>query len=432
MTIDESSFSSVIAFSNELAEQELRNDKYSLIKTIEFLNSFDVIYRKEKRRIPYQINIIDELRANENAHSRILGMLLRHKELDGGGNMILKSFIDYIIDKNNDKKYFSEIKEKIKNPQITVEKSRIDIWIKERKKYAIIIENKVYNATDQDRQIERYIEVTKEEGYKEENIYLLYLPPTYEKEPEERSWGTYKNSEIRKKRYLKLSFRDDILPWLKTYVLPNARVKEKLLLSSLEQYIDYLEGKFSLRRINNKMNMKLQEFIKEELKITKAEPEVALKEVLKKESDVRNAMNQLSQLRDSISLECFQKWEKSLKENYPNLNIIGNCSKLSPDHTQVGVKIDNGDISFSLLIEYHYNNKIYYGIGKHYATNEMNNNLDFTELIDDLNFKTTTDWWYGWKYTSFENAYSRLTTLIDKVVNKKQYGIIEIPVSENV
>ena len=47
MMIDESSFSSVIAFSNELVEQELRNDKYSLIKTIEFLNSFDVIYRKE-------------------------------------------------------------------------------------------------------------------------------------------------------------------------------------------------------------------------------------------------------------------------------------------------------------------------------------------------------------------------------------------------
>lgn len=432
MMIDESSFSSVIAFSNELVEQELRNDKYSLIKTIEFLNSFDVIYRKEKRRIPYQINIIDELRANENAHSRILGMLLKHEELDGGGNMILKSFIDYIIDKNNDKKDFSEIKEKIKNPQITVEKSRIDIWIKERKKYAIIIENKVYNATDQDRQIERYIEVTKEEGYKEENIYVLYMPPTYEKEPEERSWGVYKESEIRNKRYLKLSFRDDVLPWLKTYVIPNTRVKEKLLLSSLEQYIDYLEGKFSFRTINNKMNMKLQEFIKEELKITKAEPEVALREVLKKENEVRNAMNQLNQLRDSIILDCFQKWENTLKDNYPNLNIIGNCSKLNPDHTQVGVKINDGVNTFSLLIEYHYNNKIYYGIGKHYATKEMKSNLDFKELNDDLNFKTTNDWWYGWEYTSFENAYTRLTTLIDKVVNKRQYGLKEIPIIENI
>ena len=244
---DEWTFGSVITFSDELVELELRNEKDSLIKTIEFLNSFDVIYRKEKRRLPYPINIIDELPANENAHSRILGMLLRHKELDGGGNMILKSFIDYIIDKNNDKRDFNGIKEKIKNPQITVEQSRIDMWIRERGKYAIIIENKVYNAIDQDRQIERYIDITKEDGYKEENIYVLYMPPTYEKEPEERSWGVYKESEIRNKRYLKLSFRDDVLPWLKTYVIPNTRVKEKLLLSSLEQYIDYLEGKFSFR-----------------------------------------------------------------------------------------------------------------------------------------------------------------------------------------
>ena len=149
--IDESIFSSVIDLSDKLVVQKIKNEKDSLIKTIEFLKSFDVIYRKEKRRIPYQINIIDELRANENAHSRILGMLLRHKELDGGGNMILKSFIDYIIDKNNDKRDFNGIKEKIKNPQITVEQSRIDMWIRERGKYAIIIENKVYNAIDQDR-----------------------------------------------------------------------------------------------------------------------------------------------------------------------------------------------------------------------------------------------------------------------------------------
>ncbi len=423
--IDELIFSSVIDLSNKLVEQEFSNQKDSLNKTIAFLNRFDVIYRKEKRRIPYQINIIDELRANENSHSRILAMLLRHKELDGGGNMILKSFIDYIIDKNNDKIDFLEIKNKIMNPQITVEESRIDMWIRERKKYAVIIENKIYDAIDQDRQLERYINITKAEGYKEENIYVLYMPPTYGKEPEENSWGIYKESDIRQKRYLKLSFRDDILPWLKTYVLPNTRVKDKLLLSSLEQYIDYLEGKFSLRTVNNKMNMKLQEFIKEELKITKAEPEIALTAVLKKENEVRNAMNQLNQLRDSVILDCFQKWEKGLRDNYPNLKIIGNSSKLDRI-TRIGVKINDGEGSFSLQIEYHSNdNKILYGVARNH---KKDNKFDFSEIIDDLNFKTN-DWWYGCGYTSFENAYRRLTNLIDKVVNKKEYRVIYI--SEN-
>ena len=54
MMIDESSFSSVIAFSNELVEQELRNDKYSLIKTIEFLNS--LTKEEEEKYLKFKIN----------------------------------------------------------------------------------------------------------------------------------------------------------------------------------------------------------------------------------------------------------------------------------------------------------------------------------------------------------------------------------------
>ena len=59
----------------------------------------------------------------------------------------------------------------IRNPQITVEKRRIDLWIRERGKYAVIIENKVRDADDKIKQIERYIDMTIEEDYNEENIY---------------------------------------------------------------------------------------------------------------------------------------------------------------------------------------------------------------------------------------------------------------------
>ncbi|MFR9546446.1 MAG: hypothetical protein SNJ29_12845 [Rikenellaceae bacterium] len=33
----------------------------------------------------------------------------------------------------------------------------------------------------------------------------------------------------------------------------------------------------------------------------------------------------------------------------------------------------------------------------------------------DRGFKFT-DWWYGWKHTSFENAYMRLDELIERVL----------------
>ncbi|HZJ79783.1 MAG TPA: PD-(D/E)XK nuclease family protein, partial [Dysgonamonadaceae bacterium] len=278
------SFVSAISFSNSLVER--RVDK---MKTLfKFFDGFGQIYQNEKRKLPFHINIIDELRADENAHSRILAKFLMHEDLISNEFDILKSFIGYIVENYKNKNDFRDIQ--VKWPTLTVEKERIDLWIRDSN-YAIILENKVQNAGDQYKQLKRYIDTTREYGYKEEDIYVLYLPPTYEKEPEPQSWGRYYNTDIYRKRYLDLSFRDDILPWLKNSVLPNARVKDRLLLSSLQQYIDHLEGKFSLRTINNKMNMKLQEFIKEELKITKAEPEVALREVLKKENEVRNAMN---------------------------------------------------------------------------------------------------------------------------------------------
>ena len=408
MESEQLSIESAIDFSNEIVEERLNN----VIALYDFFDGFGEIYRREKKRLAYHINIIDELRANENAHSRILGMFLQHNDQKGLGYEILRSFINYIIEKYNEKKGFQKID--IRNPQITVEKRRIDLWIRERGKYAVIIENKVRDADDKIKQIERYIDMTIEEGYNEENIYVLYLPPTYEKKPEQQSWGKYYNTDIYNDRYLDLSFRDDILPWLKNAVLPNVRIKERLLISSLEQYIDHLKGVFSLRTINNKMNMKLQEFIKDRLNITNAEPENALLEVLEKEQEIKRSLNQLNQLKSSTIIDCFKKWEMKLKTDYPNLKIAGNWTK--PDnHIQVGVKINDRGCAFTLLIEYDYN-KIYYGIGRHYATNEKNNNLDFCKVIDDLNFEPT-DWWYGREHTSFKNAYFRLSTLIDMIVN---------------
>lgn len=38
---------------------------------------------KAKRVVPYNLNVIDELHANENAHSRILCKLLQYQDIDG-------------------------------------------------------------------------------------------------------------------------------------------------------------------------------------------------------------------------------------------------------------------------------------------------------------------------------------------------------------
>ena len=416
MKLKQLSFESAIDFSNQIVEEQLNNAE----ALYDFFDGFGEIYRREKKRLPYHINIIDELRANENAHSRILGMLLQHKEQDGLGYEILRSFIDYIVQKYKEKKAFREID--IASPAITVEKRRIDLWIREKGKYAIIIENKIYNAVDQTDgsvveggQLERYINTTKEYGYSEEDIYVLYLPPTYEKEPEPETWGKYHNKDIHKNRYLKLSFRDDILPWLKNAVLPNVRIKERFLMSSLEQYIDHLEGKFSLRTINNNMNMELQKFIKNKLEITNAKPQEALLRVIEKKEEVENALNQLKQLEGAIKLDHFEIWEKKLAVDFPSLSskIISEWA-ISNAYNYLGVKIERDESAFSVIIGYD-TNHIYYGISTLFATEVKDMRLNFEKIVMDFDFKVD-DRWYGSAYCSFEDAYSSLKSLINRVI----------------
>lgn len=412
MKLEQLSFVSAISFSNSLVVKQIDN-----MRTVfEFFDGFGEIYRREKKRLPYHINIIDELRADENAHSRILAKFLMHRDFTNNEYDILKNFMQYVVE-NCNKKDFKNIE--VQWPTFTVEKERIDLWIRDRN-YAIIFENKVQNAGDQYKQLERYIDTTKDYGFNENDIYVLYLPPTYEKEPEQQSWGKYYNTDIYRKRYLNLSFRDDILPWLKNSVLLNARIKDRLLLSSLEQYIDHLEGKFSLRTINNKMNMELQKFIKERLEITNAEPEYSLTKVVEKKEEINNALNQLNQLEHSIKIGHFKKWEKWLEDKYKGFDIVSDWSE-GNNLNYLGVKIVAGESVFSLIIGYDIQS-IYYGISNHYATNTKDDRFNFEEIITELNLATDNNW-YGYRITSFENAYMRLSTLIDRVVNKEQYKI---------
>ena len=139
---------------------------------LKFSEDFKKTKEDEEKKLPYHINIIDELHINENGHSRVLTKLLRYKN-EQKQYVILQSLLKHIKEK------LKHIEEKtpqfqIVEPVITQEVKRIDLWIKDEN-YALIFENKVYNAADQDAQICRYIEKTREDGYKNEQIYVIYL-----------------------------------------------------------------------------------------------------------------------------------------------------------------------------------------------------------------------------------------------------------------
>ncbi|MDR1182864.1 MAG: PD-(D/E)XK nuclease family protein [Bacteroidales bacterium] len=301
----------------ENARKLFAQESESARKFFAFISAFMERYKKAAVKLPYHINLIDELRANENAHSRILAKLLQqktsHKRFE-----ILEGFIEYLTEKKTGT--FHSIR--IETPEITQETERIDLWVRD-KTYAIIIENKIHYASDQERQLERYIDKTKEKGFSNEQIFVVYLSPRRE-EPNEQSWGKYKDEF--KERYLNLSFKDDILYWLKEKVLPDVKLKDVFLRSAIEQYIDHLEGMFSLRTINNKVNMELKEFIKNELGLN-GTPQENIAKLLVKKEEINKVNNQIDLLLKDTEKDisaCFKNYLLKKYSNYQCLETIGN------------------------------------------------------------------------------------------------------------
>lgn len=158
----------------------------------------DDIFLAFLKNISQRVRISDELKSQidfnifslvtekyhlENLHSDIIYKLLDPEGGHKQGNTFLDIFIDGIL----------EIKpglfEKVdfKNGNVKREENRIDISIiDEFSKSAIIIENKINGAIDQDRQIQKYIELLQE-NYDIKAI--VYLTLNNYKSPDTTNWN---------------------------------------------------------------------------------------------------------------------------------------------------------------------------------------------------------------------------------------------------
>lgn len=380
------------------------------------------MYMNFRLNSPYHINLLDLLSANENTHSKILGALLETQS--NGKYEVLQDFIDT---------FFNDFAEKISRPKFFNERHRIDLLIVEDGKYALIFENKIHNAILQKNQLARYIDAMKKEGFAESQIFVIFLPPDEHNKPNDCCWKTpqkcceqcdkvnipdeclslYSYKVNFEGRFAYLTFMEDILPWLKENVLPNCKVKDVYMQSALMQYIDHLEGMFGLRKNEIKLNMEIKDYIRKTLELSD-NPELSYTPLKEKIEDVNNVLNQLTALKNEIETECWKKWLKQLRDRYPNLKLIdySNDKKLP----KVGVILSVKDKSFAVLIERETN--IYYGIGRHECSQELD--LEVKNLVkpvlEEIGGFQETQWWYGWRYTSFENGYKRLCCLIDNVM----------------
>ena len=401
--MDNDRISHILDFIYNIVSEDAKQQTAEIKFVMELVAEVRRCIEQNRHLLPYHLNIIDELHINENGHSRILCKLLQYKS-QLGEYVVLKSLLVYIAEQNNEYRSIY-----IKSPLITQEQCRIDLWVRDRAGgYAIIFENKIYNATDQEAQLSRYIDCTKANGFTDEQIFVVYLSQQGS-EPAEQSWGTYKSEY--EQRYINLSFRDDILPWLKEYVVPILPDKDHLLRCAVEQYLDYLEGIFSLRTIDKELNMKVEECIKEKLGLT-GQVFDDYRTIRQYQDDINTVLNHLETLKNKAENEMFQEWKTGLIQHYPDLknNITsGNRGKI----IFVGINLQIGEHPVRIVIDRDTN--IYYGI---YCVEGKDPNMAnlIEGAISNIGSWESNSSWYCWKYTELESALPNLIELIEAIL----------------
>lgn len=221
----------------------------------EFIKKFTEIKKKNASLLQYNLNLIDELHANENAHTRILLKLLDYES--NQKKVILEEFLNLLNEKLVNQKIPI-----LDDYRITGQFEFIDgyIW-SDSKKVAIIIENKINWACDQNEQIQRYIGTAKQYGIDEKSIFVVYLTDNGKKKADDCSFTDYAKKMLDWKdpenqgRYIESNYLYDILPFLYEIFDKLSFSKENVLKAAIFQYIDYLEGRFGMRKNEKEYNM---------------------------------------------------------------------------------------------------------------------------------------------------------------------------------
>lgn len=358
-----------------------------------FLENLSLISRKYKiiNSTKETFNIFSILR-NEydevNLHSKFISEFLKDKN---HGRKFIELLLPIIgVEEINYKRVniFSEYSVK--------DNGRIDIILKfflEDNKKVIVIENKIY-AEDQYQQLKRYYNSMLMEGYKPEEIELVYLTLAGVEPSEDSIKGL---PDTVKENIRIISYKDDIIAWIENCIKEVAQVP--IIRETLVQYESLL------KKITGKGEKTMTEEIKNMILSNKDYLDMAYKltDVLvkiKQELQLKFWKKLEEKLNNSLNLQL----EKNLK--YPNhhysKNLIEKFYTDIKNNKYYGLMYFIKDLENrgKLYLRIEVENNLYYGfrIIDNTGSNLVNKKDDYLEK-DLLNLKfLRTDAWLGWKY----------------------------------
>ena len=342
-----------------------------------FFDEFEKAYKEYENKVKerrargiHDYNVFDVLETKEVKHSKFIASLLDPKGLHYQGDLFLREFINACG--------ISDFGLDTSNAQVYREYENIDIYITDGNKH-IIIENKICDANDQDKQIYRYIETIKNENSSNENssldndgILVLYLTPNFDKTPSQESLNGYEikdgflekgNDKIRYKHIV----CNHILEWLN-------KVKNEIVnLTDLNVIItQYEKAVKNLINKGEKMeNENLIELVKQNYKIAKEISKV----VDKAEKEIIN--------------EFFKDLSECLAKNLDNCWCIESLNKVSNDKFSAIIFIAHSDFKAEKFAKFCIGvNKGYDGVDsiEYGFTSFPSTKTDLKSIVENGNF----------------------------------------------
>lgn len=391
-------------------------------RLLDLAKSYTEKREKKLDELPFFYNILEEVRVNENAHTRLLMRLLEYEPAR-------QHFFDYLEGEGFASPTMSK-------PKITAEKHRIDGLIQEEGEYAIIIENKVCGAVDQEGQLGRYINECVGLGYTEKQIYILYLVDRPGTEPSLQTWGEYKKEDFGN-RYLQLSYAGDIINWLDELlakVQVDSAKKSNSLQAGIAQYLDYLRLMFKIDEYT-KMKTKLTQYIEGELELTarfSSFSENAMAFLKEQQQFVADLSSELGRLLKYYQIKAWGEKIKARSKPEQGKPIkLFISTEVGASYPKVGmhyqVKIKEED-SFVVLIEFDIEKScVYVGLGCHQEAGELRisdlqNKFDseLEKVLDHGQYKS----WYRWCEVKPDEAMRKFNELVTAL---KELGATPVP-----
>lgn len=245
----------------------------------------------------------------ENFHSDIIKSFLNPQEKHNEGNKYLHYFIDLLNQTNNKIKilktdFKNSIVEREKYYLIGGKKRYVDILITDEvSKNAIIVENKINNAVDQERQLPDYVKGLKNDNFNV--VAVVYLTLNSSKRPDKADWNIEELIEINTILKLIPAFEIDKMKvnlfdnWVVPSIINSTNIDSSFLLRQYGNLIKYLNT-------NTMDTVSLEKFYNS----------------LKEDNNLKTAVsirNMLNDLPEYLAIRIEEKY----KENcYPFANIF--------------------------------------------------------------------------------------------------------------